>query len=431
MRLGGMNTIRLLAFFHVLEKFKIREAAFSWLFLLSPGLKPPFFFFNARTPLSFYFIEEALVLFLQQRHFFCPILPSLCFRMDPAFIAAKLALVCEAYRSSGNIHKYHAYRNAIDVIKRFDGVITSSSQLKALKGVGKSMLDKVDEILSTGALKQQQDVLQDPVLQALLLFTEVHGIGPVLARKLVIEQGLRTLEDLRDLGQQLPPQVRLGLKHHADASQRIPYDEIELHLTFIKKIARRIDSQLSVTICGSHRRGLATSGDIDVLVTHPASSSDSGSEYVFLAVLLRYLREANYVVDTLSEGPHKFMGYCRLAGAATASDCTGAISDTTNQAFSPLLVHRLDVRWFAYDCFFPALLYFTGSDMFNINMRAAAVKLGLTMNEYGLYKHRPNDSAALTSSPQGSAKGERIVTRSEEEIFSILGLKYVPPTDRM
>jgi DNA polymerase beta len=370
--------------------------------------------------------------------------------MNVSLIAEKLTTICEAHRSSGNLHKYHAYRNAIDSIKRYDGgLVTSSGQLKALKGVGKAMLEKIDEILATGALRQQELVLADPLQQALQLFTSIHGIGPVLARKLAVEQGLRTLQDLEDIGQQLPPQVRLGLKYHQDASMRVPYDEIEHHLLFIRRQARHVDKKLSASICGSHRRGLPTSGDIDVLLTHPNADSASGAEYVFLAAFLKRLREVGYIVDTLSEGPHKFMGYCRLqeqvlppppavsldSTITSTSTCTardGLIHPPNDKKERPpgssagasgtvAAVRRLDVRWFPYDSFFAAQLYFTGSDMFNVNMRTAALKAGYSLNEYGLYK-------LAAGSP--ATKAERVPVSREEDIFAALGMKFVSPVDR-
>ena len=375
--------------------------------------------------------------------------------MDPKLIAEKLSPICDAYRSQGNVHKYHAYRTAIDSIKRFGAVITSSAQLKDLKGVGKSMLQKVDEILKTGCLQQEQDVRADPVAQALKLFTEIHGIGPVMARKLVVENGLRTLEDLRDSDLQLAPQIRLGLKYHDEASARIPYDEIEEHLVYVRRVAKSIDRRLTVSCCGSHRRGLATSGDIDLLLTHPATNADSGCEYVFMAHMLKELRHRAYVVDTLSEGPHKFMGYCRLPASGVPEDRDKNAEEMeqpgiVQRAAVPTRAHRLDMRWFTYDSFYPALLYFTGSDMFNVQMRTSALKLGFTLNEYGIYRLRndgetgagqmepaersrsPNRNLPAAAAVAGGPliKGDRLAVNSEKEIFELLRMPFVEPKDR-
>jgi DNA polymerase/3'-5' exonuclease PolX len=266
-----------------------------------------------------------------------------------------------------------------------------------MKGIGKAMLDKVAELLATGGLQQERDALADPVNAALKLFTSIHGVGPVMAKKLVHESGYRTLEDLH--GAHLPAQARLGIKHFEDSQHRIPFDEVEEHLDAIKRIiARHVDPRLAAVVCGSHRRLQPTSGDVDVLLTHPASHSTAAATYAYVRAMMTALREQHYVVDTLVEGPTKFMGYVKLPHGT--------------------IVRRLDVRWIPFDSFFPALLYFTGSDMFNIAMRAEAVKTGYTLNEYHL--QRVADDGSKTA----------LEVSSEREIFDILKQPYRDPMHR-
>lgn len=313
-----------------------------------------------------------------------------------------LGKIAEVYRSQGVIHKYHAYRTAMDTIKQVDHKIASADELKGLKGIGKAMLEKVHELLTTGELQQEHDVTSDPINAALQLFTSVHGVGPVLAKKLVHELNLRTLDDLRRTTYPLPAQVRLGLKYHEQASQRIPFAEFEEHMTFVTAFAKKLDRKLVTMCCGSHRRGALTSGDIDLLVTHPVSRSDSGATYLYLPTLVKMMQRGGYIVDVLADGPCKFMGYCRLPG------------DTQ-------IVRRLDMRWFPYDSFFPALLYFTGSDMFNVSMRVEALKKGYTINEYGVF---------ATTGEGSHEKGKKIPVFSEEDIFAVVGMKYLEPHQR-
>lgn len=344
--------------------------------------------------------------------------------------------IAESYRSQGVVYKYKAYRTAIVSIRGVGTRITAASQIKHLPGVGTAMLQKVEEILATGQLEQERVVMSDPVTQAISLFTSVHGIGPVLAKKLVHDHGLRTLDDLEERAQGLlPPQARLGLKHVADASQRIPFDEVEAHLQYIKPIVHRlVDPRLQLCVCGSHRRGASASGDVDVLITHPAAdSSATESEFTFLEAVCAVLRDQGYIVDTLVEGRSKFMGYAKLP-------------------FTPFaVVRRLDLRWLPYDSFFPALLYFTGSDMFNVMMRTEALKRGFTLNEYGMYEvegyehlHNlptpqnglmsplgsPNKKGEATTAPAGAQKGKRVLVKSERDIFDKIGMQFVLPCDR-
>ena len=309
-------------------------------------------------------------------------------------IIDSLAKVAEVYRSTGVVYRYKAYRTAIDTIKGLDFEIKSVDQVKGLKGIGKGMVDKIAELLSTGALQQEKDVTSDPVNKALRLFTSVHGIGPVLAKQLV-EQGHRTLEDLA--GAHLPPAARMGLAHYEDGKERIPFDEVEGHLTHLRTLLHgKVDAALIPVVCGSHRRLGPTSGDVDALLTHPMSHSRSESKYVYLKLAIKALRDAGYVTDVLAEGDTKFMGYVKLPGEGSK-------------------VRRLDVRWVTFDQFPPAVMYFTGSDMFNVAMRADAQKLGYTLNEYRLM--RTSDGSSLPIS-------------SERDIFTLLGRPYVRPVDR-
>jgi DNA polymerase/3'-5' exonuclease PolX len=313
-------------------------------------------------------------------------------------IVDSLARIAEVYRSQGVVYKYKAYRNAIDTIKTFPHPIMSSDQLRGAKGIGKAMLEKIDELLKTGHLQQADDVAADPVNAALKLFTSVHGIGPVLARQLV-DQGHRTLEDLQTA--HLPAAVRIGLQHYAESQERLSFDEVEEILTHIRTVLHdKVDAALIPMVCGSHRRLGPTSGDVDVLLTHPLSHSQAGCKYVYLSRAVEELKAAGYIVDSLAEGTTKYMGYIKLP---------------PTEAGEARKARRLDVRWITYDHFYPAVMYFTGSDMFNVTMRDDAKKLGYTLNEYRLLRQADN---------------VEIPVRSEQELFEVLKRPYVKPVDR-
>ena len=78
---------------------------------------------------------------------------------------------------------------------------------------------------------------------------------------------------------QLSKAQKIGLKHFDDFEKRIPRPEIEKVEALISRHVAGIDKRYRSTICGSYRRGLPTSGDIDMLVTHPTFTSlSSGSQ---------------------------------------------------------------------------------------------------------------------------------------------------------
>ena len=88
---------------------------------------------------------------------------------------------------------------------------------------------------------------------------------------------LRNLDKFVELpiADQLSKAQKIGLKHFDDFEKRIPRQEIEKVEELIKKHLANIDQRYRSTICGSYRRGLPTSGDIDMLVTHPTFTSAS------------------------------------------------------------------------------------------------------------------------------------------------------------
>jgi len=70
----------------------------------------------------------------------------------------------------------------------------------------------------------------------------------------------------------------------------------------------------------------------------------------------------------------------------------------------------MDLRLVSLGSFGSALQYFTGSKEHNIALRKIAIKQGLKLNEYGLFKN------------EKKIKGE-----AEEEIYEKLGMEWIPP----
>ena len=96
------------------------------------------------------------------------------------------------------------------------------------------------------------------------------------------------------------------------------------------------------------RRGLPSSGDIDVLLTHKHfNSTDEKKQNPYLEPVVKHLEKIKFITDIMSLGDTKFMGVCNV-----------------EKHF-----RRLDIRLLPKDQYYCGILYFTGSDMFNKNMR--------------------------------------------------------------
>ncbi|XP_050315047.1 DNA polymerase beta-like [Anthonomus grandis grandis] len=306
---------------------------------------------------------------------------------------------------TGHIHKYKVYRKAASVLAAHPTRITSGAEAKKLQGIGDKISKKIDEFLQTGKLQKLDNIHHDKESQAIQELTRVSGIGRAKAKKLY-EEGISSIEELKKHTNQLTHHQIVGLKYVNDFEQKIPREEIEKIEKVLVKTIKNLDKEYDVTICGSYRRGKACSGDIDVLITHPHYKSDridkdkkSKTHNHILKEVVEALENCGLVTETLSLGDSKFMGACQLS--------------------ADLPTRRLDIRFQPYDQYYCSILHFTGSDIFNQDMRAFALEQGFTLNEYTL---RPLGSTGVP--------GEPVEICSEKDIFDSIGYPYKEPKDR-
>ena len=155
--------------------------------------------------------------------------------------------------------------------------LSSGEEARKLDGIGDKIAKKIDEFIQTGKLDKLERIRTDDSTVAINLLTRVAGIGPAKARSLV-DTGISTIEQLREPSNQmlLTKAQQIGLQHFEDFEKRIPREEIEKIENIIQNQLKVLDAsnknynqkKFIASICGSYRRGLPTSGDIDVLLTH-------------------------------------------------------------------------------------------------------------------------------------------------------------------
>jgi DNA polymerase beta len=223
----------------------------------------------------------------------------------------------------------------------------------------------------------------------------VYGIGPKKAKELV-DKGITSISALRENQQMLNDVQRVGLKYYEDILKRIPRSEIQQYETiFVSDFSKVATPNSRFEIVGSYRRGAENSGDIDVIIT-----SDNPKVFVnFIDELIK----KKIILEVLSRGPTKCLVIAKIPSSDTA--------------------RRVDFLYTSLEEFPFAILYFTGSKIFNTVMRHVALEKGYTMNEHGIYSRRENDKK----------KGEKVEHHfnSEEDIFNFLGLVYKAPNERI
>lgn len=278
------------------------------------------------------------------------------------------------------------------VIKQLQPIATirSYDDVKDIAGIGPKIKAKLEELLATGSLAAAERAKTTHAIGTYDAFLKIYGVGPAKARSLV-EAGYKTLDDLKAAVAANPKLLnknqQIGLQYYAPLLERIPRTEMNQHAHILQLAAA--DEDFKPTIVGSYRRQAPTSGDIDVLLR-----SDNPDD---LANFVETLTVSEYVVEALAEGKKKFMGICQLSPTDTP--------------------RRLDILLTPPAEFAFALLYFTGSDDFNVAMRRHALTLGYSLNEHGLTgTNGKGDPAAPFP--------------TEESIFEFLGLQYVEPPAR-
>jgi DNA polymerase lambda len=121
-------------------------------------------------------------------------------------------------------------------------------------------------------------------------------------------------------------------------------------LEFVKQTlfyTLRSDNHHEIAAVGSYRRGKATCGDIDILITR----KDGYVERNLLQTLTAELERRKFITDHITvpkiftgSNSVNYMGVCQF-------------EDSTH--------HRIDLKHYPVEQYAFALLYFTGSDLFN------------------------------------------------------------------
>lgn len=285
-----------------------------------------------------------------------------------------------------------AYAKAIKGIKALGKPITSVEDVKGIPGVGSKILAKIQEIIETGSLASAARTKQELKLDIYDALLKVHGIGPVKARDLVNNHGIQSIADLRAHPELLNEVQKTGLKYYEDILERIPRTEMLKHNRFL---VTSLPAKTRGIVVGSFRRLAENSGDIDMLITFeedvkPAQQKKMFSDYV------ETLKRTGYILDILALGPKKCMAVVSLGPGEKS--------------------RRLDLLITPHEEYAYSILYFTGSDIFNVAFRKHALSKGYTLNEH-------------TLTPTGTAAPPPYMP-SEESIFIFLGLKYVEPQFR-
>ncbi len=289
--------------------------------------------------------------------------------------------------------RIRSYRNAAAVIESYperiiDILQNSQRKITDIPGIGKGIAAVIEEIARRGSFERRDQLLARYPPGALELL-KIQGLGPKSIALLWEHFRISGIDDLERLckEQKLRQLPRMGARLEEKILQSIrAYRQSSWRhlLSFGQKSAddliqylQEVDGLERISAAGSLRRGKETIGDLDLLVTGPGAG----------AALERFIRNPR-VHHVLGKGANKASVKYGLEGL------------------------QVDLRALPGESYGAAMQYFTGSKEHNIAMRTRALKLGLTLNEYGLARLDDN---------------QRVAGETEPEIYEKLGLQWIPP----
>lgn len=262
--------------------------------------------------------------------------------------------------------------------------------LEQIPGVGKSTAEKIVEFLSGGRMEALEQ-LRAKVPAGVRELIAIPGLGPAKAMTLHRELGIASVEELvhaieagrlsglRGFGTKTAANILHGIEVLRHSGGRVL-------VSAALEVAEEVIAALSAlpgcencTYAGSLRRMRDSIGDVDVLVAARESKP-----------IMAAFVELPLVGEVIAHGPAK-----------TSIRTTAGL--------------QVDLRVVPPESWGAALQYFTGSKEHNIRVREIAVRKGLKLSEYGLFR------------TEGDAL---VVSKTEEEVYEQLGLPWIAPTLR-
>jgi DNA polymerase (family 10) len=287
-----------------------------------------------------------------------------------------------------NPFKVRAYYNAARAIKSLEGSleeVVQRGELRQIKGIGEALGKKISELVTTGSLPYYEG-LKESVPPGLREMVRIPHLGPKKVKALYEQLGITTigeleyacqenrLVDLPGFGAKTQENILQGIEVLKRYRGRFLYgDVVDLAEAFTRSVAG-VKGVLQASLAGSMRRRNEVVKDIDLVV----AVRDGGASGKGIIALPQ-------IEEVLAQGETEIR--VRFASGIPA-----------------------DIRLVSLKEFPFALHHLTGSKEHNIALRGRAKKMGMKINEYGLFA------------------GERsILCQGEDDIYRALGLSFIPP----
>jgi len=299
-----------------------------------------------------------------------------------------------------NIHRYLSYRRAGETIRELPRdlrAIAAEDGLTDIANIGKTLADKINEMLDTGKLEFYER-LKAEIPPGVVDIMHINGVGPKKAKlfwdelnvtsiaelKAAAEAG--KLAELKGMGKKSQQKVLDGIEALSRQTGRARIGKALPAAQKILDLLLAHDGVVEGEIAGSIRRARPTIGDVDLLI--------AVDDMDHAAPIMQSFVDMENVARVLGHGPTK----------SSVELLTGL---------------QVDLRILEKARWGTALNYFTGSQAHNIRMRRLALEKRLSLNEHAFSPVDDNDTIIEDA--------EKILCDTEAAVYEVVGLPYIPP----
>ena len=322
--------------------------------------------------------------------------------MENIDIARKLEDVADLLEiQGGNPFRIRAYRNAAQMVEGhsapFRKLVAEDADLTELPAIGKDMARHIEELVRAGQLGLLEQLAKEVPL-TLIELTRLPGLGAKRAKKLWEELGITTLDDLEEaaktgdieglpgFGKKTQQKILVSVERYRRRQGRMKLGDADQHVEPLIEYLREDPKIERVDVAGSYRRRRETVGDIDILVV--ATKPESVME--------------------------RFTSYPEVRRVESSGDTRSSVMLQSGL--------QVDLRIVPPRSYGAALVYFTGSKEHNVKLRMRAIRRGMRVSEYGVFRvgAEENEGADPWS-------GEFVAGRDEVEVYQAVDLHWIPP----
>ncbi len=320
--------------------------------------------------------------------------------MENIEIARALEEVADLLEIKGaNPFRIRAYRNAAQVIEGHGTplrkLVAEGADLTEIPSIGKDMARYVGELVTDGELSLLGELSQEIPL-SLVELTRLPGLGAKRTKKLWEALDVTTLDELEaaasaghieglpGFGKKTQDKILSSIERHRRRQGRTKLGDADQRVESLLEHLRSDPHVTRLDVAGSYRRRKETVGDIDLLVV--ATDPEP---------VMQLFTAFPDVKKVLSTGPTRSSVVLRSG-------------------------LQIDLRVVLAESYGAALVYFTGSKEHNVKLRQRALKKGLRVSEYGVFRGGGESGGDPWA-------GEFVAGANEAEVYAAVDLPWIPP----